>query len=168
MHNSERTVTILFLIFLVLVNMWMIGLGHKPWFISSLNIFFHEAGHVIFSPFGHIIMVLGGALGELVIPALFLTYFHRNHQTPGIVFSLWWLSVAVYDIAIYVGDAQAQILPLIGGQDGHDWSYLLGRFGLLDYDVLFSRLLIVISLCITAYMIFLVYRYYQLSRGLES
>lgn len=167
MKNNEQIITIIFLIFLVVVNIWMIGFGHQPWFISSLNIFFHEAGHIIFSIFGHILMVLGGTLMELVIPGLFLFYFHRKNQIPGMVFSLWWLSVAVYDVALYIGDARARMLPLIGGQEGHDWAYLLGHFGLRNFDTLFSRILIIISLCITLYMIFLIYKYYELSKGRE-
>lgn len=167
MEISYRNITIIFLIVLILLNIWMIGFQQQPWFISSLNILFHEAGHILLSPFGNILMVLGGSLGEIIIPIIFLVYFHRRYQTPGVIFSLWWLSVAVYDVAIYIADARARLLPLIGGQEGHDWAYLLERFGLIHYDVLFSQILIIICLCITVYMGFLTYHYYHLSKGEE-
>ncbi|CAN5302026.1 hypothetical protein BH24GEM2_BH24GEM2_19030 [soil metagenome] len=32
-----------------------------------------------------------------------------------------------------MADARAQRLPLVGGGE-HDWAYLLGRMGLLEYD----------------------------------
>ncbi len=45
------------------------------------------------------------------------------------------------DIAPYINDARAGVLPLLGGNTGqsspygfHDWAYLLGETGLLHLD----------------------------------
>jgi len=35
-------------------------------------------------------------------------------------------------LAEYLGDAKAMVLPLVGG-DTHDWHWLLGCVGLVDY-----------------------------------
>lgn len=139
--------------------------GHQPWIINSLNIFFHEAGHWIFSIFGHFIMVLGGMLGEMMMPGLFIFYFWRQRNIPGQVFSWWWFSTALYDTSIYIADARARVLPLIGGQEGHDWAYLLGKTGLLKADIFISKIFIFAALCVTGYMVYLIYRYTQLQKG---
>lgn len=167
MHNQEKWLIILFLSGLVIFNVWMISLGKQPWIISSLNIFFHEAGHWIFGIFGRFIGVLGGTLGELLMPSIFIVYFYAHRNIPGQVFGWWWLSTAFYSVAIYMADARAQVLPLIGGPGGHDWLYLLGTTGLLDCDTFLSKIVIIIALSISIYMIILIYRYYELTRGKE-
>lgn len=165
-QQKETWATLIFLCGLIIFNLWMLGTGSQPWVISSLNIFFHEAGHWIFSFLGRFIMVLGGTLGELIMPGLFLGYFWTKQDIPGKVFSLWWVTTALYNIAIYMADARVRVLPLVGGDSaGHDWWYLLRTTGLLDYDIFLSRLVIIIALSITAYMGFLTYRYWELSRG---
>jgi len=42
------------------------------------------------------------------------------------------------NIAWYLGDAQAQVLPLVGG-DIHDWNWLLSKAGLLSRCQLISE-----------------------------
>lgn len=167
-NNQQQTwLMIGFLSFLVVFNIWMITTGARPWIVSSLNILFHEAGHWIFGIFGRFIGVLGGTLGELLMPLMFFGYFHFKQQMDGKIFSLWWLTTALYNVSIYVADARAQVLPLIGGPGGHDWFYLLGRTRLLDHDIFISKLFIIIALCITVYMTILIHRYWKLSMSKE-
>jgi hypothetical protein len=47
------------------------------------------------------------------------------------------------DLARYVGDARSFELDLVGfGEDSvHDWAWLLGRFGILQYDTVMAQLL---------------------------
>ncbi len=157
MQKEIKIITILFLSVLVCFNLWMIFFDTQPFIISSLNVFFHEAGHWIFGFFGSFIRVLGGTLGELLMPLLFVFYFYGRREIPGQVFAWWWFSTALYDVSIYVADARARVLPLIGGQGGHDWAYLLGRMGLLEYDLLISRLFVMAFLGVTVYMVFLIF-----------
>jgi hypothetical protein len=43
-------------------------------------------------------------------------------------------------VARYVGDARAQELPLLGGEDSiHDWWYLLINWDLLSSDTVIAR-----------------------------
>ena len=45
--------------------------------------------------------------------------------------------VNLVEVAIYIADARAQVLPLVtvgGGEAAHDWRYLLGRMGCLRAD----------------------------------
>ena len=51
---------------------WSISLMSAPMtaaaasFLHMINLPFHEAGHIIFSPFGHYLMVLGGSLTQVL------------------------------------------------------------------------------------------------------
>ena len=84
--KNERQINLFFIIILVIFNFWMIIYSKQPWIISSLNIFFHEAGHWIFGLFGQFIGVLGGTLGELLMPGIFVGYFWKQQNIPGQVF----------------------------------------------------------------------------------
>ncbi len=43
--------------------------------IDGVNLVNHEAGHLIFSPFGEFLMIAGGSLFKVIMPALFVGYF---------------------------------------------------------------------------------------------
>jgi len=108
---------------------------HKP------NLVFHEAGHIIFSPFGRFIGVLGGSLAQLLMPFIIMCAFLiTNRDAFGASVALWWVGQNFMDIAPYIGDARDLKLPLLGGVTGrdvvdyHDWEYLLGKTGLLTWD----------------------------------
>lgn len=111
-------------------------------FLHLVNLPFHEAGHVIFRPFGQFIMSLGGTLGQLLMPAICLfTLLVKTRDPFGAALCLWWLGENFLDIAPYINDARAGQLPLLGGNFGHsapygfhDWEYLLTESGLLRHD----------------------------------
>ncbi|MCI5051389.1 MAG: hypothetical protein MRY57_03700 [Candidatus Pacebacteria bacterium] len=163
--KSERTLTLLGIGGLVLFNFWFLFTDAQPWIINSINILFHEAGHWIFFIFGQFLYVLGGTLGEILMPTIFIISFWMKDNIPGQAFSWWWLSTAFYSVSIYVSDARAQRLELIGGPGGHDWFYLLGQTRLLDYDIFIGRIFVFLSLLATLYVAWLGYRYWQLGKG---
>lgn len=111
-------------------------------FLHLINLPFHEAGHVFFRPFGHFITSLGGTLGQLLMPAICLgTLLIKTRDPFGASVCLWWLGENFLDIAPYIADARAGVLPLVGGGTGqstpygfHDWQYLLTETGLLRWD----------------------------------
>jgi hypothetical protein len=48
---------------------------------------------------------------------------------------------SVTDVAIYMADAKKRALPLLGGDlVAHDWHYLLGQLGLLNWAQTLGRL----------------------------
>ena len=163
--KQEYFLTIICIIGLVLFNFWMIFTGARPWIISSLNILFHEAGHWIFFVFGEFMYVLGGTLGEILVPSTIIIHFCWRQHILGQVFGWWWLSTALYSISIYVSDARAQVLPLIGGPGGHDWLYILGRLRLLDSDIFIGRIFVFLSVVATFFIIWLGHRYLEHERG---
>lgn len=117
-------------------------------FLHNINLPFHEAGHLIFRPFGRFVTSLGGTLGQLLMPAIcMLTLLLKTRDPYGAALALWWLGENFLDIAPYINDARAGQLPLLGGNFGvsspygfHDWEYLLTESGLLRQDHLLARL----------------------------
>ncbi len=110
-------------------------------FMHLINLPFHEAGHIIFSPFGRFIQVLGGTLGQLIMPAVCLAVLLiRTRDAFGAAVAQWWLAVSFMDIAPYINDARSLELVLLGGVTGkdvadyHDWEYILRSLGMLRMD----------------------------------
>jgi hypothetical protein len=106
-------------------------------FLHGPLLVFHEAGHVIFRPFGEFMTVLGGTLGQLLMPAIMAgALLLRNRDPFGAAVGTWLFGVSVLDVAPYVYDALQPQLILLGGstgeEGGHDWIYLLSETGLLS------------------------------------
>ncbi len=116
-------------------------------FLHLVNLPFHEAGHILFRPFGAFITSLGGTLGQLLMPLICLVVLLFKTCDPfGASVALWWLGENFLDIAPYINDARAGQLPLLGGNFGHsapygfhDWQYLLTESGLLYYDHVLAK-----------------------------
>jgi hypothetical protein len=116
-------------------------------FLHMINLPFHEAGHVLFMPFGAFLHSFGGTLGQLLMPAICAAVLLLQTRDPfGASVGLWWLGENFLDIAPYINDARAGRLPLLGGNTGHlapygfhDWEYLLGESGLLRWDHALAR-----------------------------
>lgn len=108
--------------------------------LHLINLPFHEAGHVIFIPFGRFMTILGGTLGQILMPMIcFGTFLIKTRDPFGASVALWWTAESLMDIAPYINDARALDLMLIGGvtgkeTDGHDWNNILSMLGLLEWD----------------------------------
>ncbi|MDI1292670.1 MAG: zinc ribbon domain-containing protein [Methylobacter sp.] len=122
-------------------------------FLHRVNLPFHEAGHIIFRPFGAFITSLGGTLGQLLMPSICTGVLLLKTRDPfGASVALWWVGENFLDIAPYMNDARAGQLPLLGGNFGHsapygfhDWQYLLTESGLLQYDHFLAKAVFVIG-----------------------
>lgn len=110
----------------------------KEWIplLDGANLIFHEAGHVIFSFGGEFVGLLGGTIGQLAIPLIVLVAFARTKQHFSTNVALWWFGQNLVNVAVYIGDARAQVLPLLG--EGHDWFQILTKMGLLEADTRIS------------------------------
>lgn len=114
-------------------------------FLHLINLPFHEAGHIFFTPFGRFIQILGGTLGQLIIPAIVAATFLYQQQPYSAAIGLWWLGESCLDIAPYIDDARAGQLMLLGGvtgsevEDYHDWEGILSRLGMMHYDHALAR-----------------------------
>ena len=126
---------------LVLWSWVLIGLDYRTGemgesFLHRPILIFHEAGHVIFMPLGHWMTILGGTLGQLIMPIILGgALLIKNRDPFGAAVGLWFLGVSVMDVAPYMFDALHPQLMLLSGstgeEGGHDWIYLFSSMGLL-------------------------------------
>ncbi len=108
-------------------------------FLHNINLVFHEAGHIIFSPFGYFMTKLGGTLAQCLMPLIvMLVFLVQQHNPFAASVGLWWLAQNLMDCAPYVNDALHQDLVLLGGVTGHDrpgyhdWNSILGELNMLE------------------------------------
>jgi hypothetical protein len=101
--------------------------------LDSLDLAIHETGHLIFALGGQTAGILGGTLMQLLVPAALTLALWRSGDRHGATVPLWWLGQNCWNISVYIRDARAQQLPLLGGGE-HDWTYLLSLWDLLDQD----------------------------------
>jgi hypothetical protein len=100
-------------------------------FLDNINLLIHEAGHLIFSPFGNFISTIGGTINQLLIPSLFAIYFLSKRDIFALSFSIFWIGENLINISYYIADAKLQALPLIGAGT-HDWLKILTKLNFLD------------------------------------
>ena len=128
---------------LVVIALYAIARLRNPEYwdpLDDLNLAVHEAGHLVFSAFGETATILGGSLFQVIVPAVFVGYFAQTRQRYGAAVTLSWVGVNLLNVARYIGDARAQQLPLLGGDDSiHDWWYLLINWDLLRQDLVIAR-----------------------------
>jgi hypothetical protein len=128
---------------LVLIAIYAIARLRNPEYwdpLDDLNLAVHEAGHLMFSPFGETVTILGGSLFQVIVPAAFVAYFARTRQRYAAAVTMSWVAVNLLNVARYIGDARAQELPLLGGDNSiHDWWYLLINWDLLPRDLTIAR-----------------------------
>jgi hypothetical protein len=101
--------------------------------LDDTNLAFHEAGHVIFGLFGETPSLYGGTLGQLVFPLVSLIAFWLRREAISFAIAGVWLFENFLNIAHYMADARAQVLPLVGGGE-HDWTNIFSRWSVLSYD----------------------------------
>jgi len=103
--------------------------------LGALNLGIHEAGHMVFRPFGDVMTVAGGSLLQCLAPLAAMWMFRRQPDWFGAAFCLGWLGTNLHSVGTYMGDAEAMRLPLVtvGSAESvtHDWRFLFERFGLL-------------------------------------
>lgn len=115
------------------------GTGAMDSMLHLPNLVFHEAGHVLFSPFGRFLTVLGGSLLQVIVPLVLAGALLKQHDTFGAAVCTWWAGENLLDLAPYIADSRALQLVLLGGMtgaevEGHDWEYLLTTMGWLQHD----------------------------------
>lgn len=106
-------------------------------FLDRVNLIAHEAGHLLFGYFGEFLMVIGGTIGQLLVPAGIAIYFFSRRELFSATVALFWIGQNFLQISVYVKDAALMELPLVsigGGDVMHDWNYLLLKFNLLAHD----------------------------------
>jgi hypothetical protein len=89
--------------------------------LDNVDLAIHETGHLVFAPFGEFLGFLGGTLLHLLFPLLFYGYFLRQQDRFAASVLLWWVAQNLWNISVYMADARAQRLPLVGGAVPTSW-----------------------------------------------
>lgn len=116
-------------------------------FIDNVNFVIHEAGHIVFLPFGEFLSLAGGTLLQLIVPTIFVLYFFFREETYSASLLLFWLGESLLNVSVYAVDAQTMYIELVVGEI-HDWNYLLGHLGLLDSAFVVGKTFHVIAVII--------------------
>ncbi|CAN5174608.1 hypothetical protein BH11PSE11_BH11PSE11_36290 [soil metagenome] len=128
-------------------------------FMHNILLIIHEAGHVLFMPFGQFMTILGGSLFQLLLPLIVAaTILWQNRDPFGAALGVWWCGVSLMDLAPYIYDALRPTLTMLGGHTGedgpHDWIYLLGAFNRIaqsqTYGGIVHKLGVVVMLAASA------------------
>lgn len=126
-------------------------------FLDFVNLAVHEAGHLFLGFFGRFIMMLGGTLFQLLLPAVCLFHLLRRGANIGWQLCLFWIGESLLNISIYAGDAIRQELPLVGGGE-HDWTYLLTATGLIAHTEGVARFIFFCGSAVIAASLWLIAR----------
>lgn len=97
----------------------------------------HEIGHLLFMPFGELLMYLGGSIFQVLFFVLIGSYvlLLKRQVTSGIFFFMV-AGHSFINISVYIRDASTRRLDLLFGLDKshHDWWNILRRLDMLAYD----------------------------------
>lgn len=104
----------------------------------------HEFGHLFWSLFGEWLGIAGGSLTQVLIPVGAAAVVLRGKDWFGLAVCGLFLATSLAELSWYVADARNEMLDLVSfSAEGaiHDWNYLLGRAGWLQYDLVSARAL---------------------------
>ncbi len=143
MHNRYLIFSILILAYIVYyvtsLDAWHL--------IDNADLIIHEAGHMIFIPFGSFMTILGGSLLQVLVPLIFAGYFMVHQQYFAISVMLYWAAINFINVSVYAGDALLMQLPLLTGDEAdHDWNQLLFQLGWLRHTATVSHVIFAIGI----------------------
>ncbi|MEO6587727.1 MAG: hypothetical protein ABIP06_00235 [Pyrinomonadaceae bacterium] len=127
------------LIFAILMTIYFLWIAYAPMqgsFLDLVDLPIHEFGHLLFRLFGQFLMIAGGSLFQVIMPAIFVGYFWWNEKYYSAAIVFFWVGQSILNVFVYAQDAVVMQLVLLGGLTGsegsfHDWNYLLNETGLL-------------------------------------
>ena len=110
-------------------------------FMHAINLAFHEAGHVVFRPFGRFMTILGGSLFQVLVPLIVMVAFLKQGDRFAASVMLWWCGQNFIDLSPYISDAEYRGLPLIAGmgEESHDWGNLLTMLDMVEQAYALGR-----------------------------
>jgi hypothetical protein len=116
------------------------ALANKSGFLLIDYVFvpIHEGGHLLFSYFGHTLMVAGGTLLQVGVPFLLAVYFAYRRQPTGVAFCAFFFFENFLNVATYMADSRRMELQYVTVGDPdlaeHDWLTMFTQLGVLEYD----------------------------------
>ncbi len=127
-------------IFAAILAIYFFSIAYAPLngsFLDLVDLPIHETGHLIFRILGDFMMIAGGSLFQVIVPAVFVGYFFWNEKFYSAAIVLFWVGQSILNVFVYANDAVVMQLVLLGGLTGsegsfHDWNFLLRETGLIN------------------------------------
>jgi hypothetical protein len=116
------------------------------WFIDTVDIFVHEAGHLFFTPAGDVLYYLGGSIIQVVLP-MAAAILLLGISTRSLSYCLYWLGHNLANISVYIADAPKLELKMYSFHGLHDWYLICTTLGIMDQagklaqDVLYAGII---------------------------
>jgi hypothetical protein len=137
------------------------------WLVDNADLAIHEAGHPLLGILSRRLSVYGGTLFQLLFPALTLWHFRHRGEATGAAAAAVWLGQNGLNIARYMADARAQVLPLVGGGE-HDWTEIFQRWGVLQSDSRIAGLTALASAALIVYSLRWLYLRWRQGAALDT
>lgn len=128
------------LILAALLTIYFLWIAYDPMqgsFLDLVDLPIHETGHLIFRLLGEFMMIAGGSLFQVIVPAIFAGYFWWHEKPYSAAIVLFWVGQSIINVYVYAADAVVMQLVLTSGLTGsegsfHDWNYMLTQLGLMS------------------------------------
>jgi hypothetical protein len=99
----------------------------------------HEGGHLLFSPFGEFMRILGGSLTQWLVPLLLVAGFVKQRDLYAVTAGCFLFGISLNQSFCYM-DSSFQmekypdmvLVSLGSGEVIHDWQYLFGSLGMYN------------------------------------
>lgn len=114
--------------------------NHSNFFVVGIMYFVelgvHEVSHLLTAFLPSVLTASAGSFGEILFTSLVVYAGLRYRAYFVAAFGLLWMMLAFNSTGIYMADARAQSLPLVGPgpEPTHDWHFVFDRLGLLSHD----------------------------------
>jgi len=113
---------------------WVYARGGEVFLLSSVDLGFHELGHLLVSWAPPMVAAWAGSITQLAVPLLMALYIgFVRRETFAAALMLAWFGTSAHNVAAYIADAPVQALPLFANGT-HDWAYILGTTGRLAWS----------------------------------
>ena len=129
---------------------WLEGSLLQPLFwcaylLHMFSFWVHEGGHFLLSWAPTAVHIVGGTLFEVGIPISLATWYSHRRLPVCAALASFWAGFTLPSVGRYVADARAMQLSGLTNDGIHDWNWLLGHAGLLEYDQTFGTVLFVVA-----------------------
>jgi branched-subunit amino acid transport protein len=104
------------------------------WLLSYFDLGVHEFGHLLTFWAPALLCSFAGSFMQVAAPLGLGGYFWWRRDSFAAILMIAWAAESLNNVSVYVGDAQAMVLPLFnddGSGAGHDWHNILSAAGLL-------------------------------------
>lgn len=113
-------------------GVWVVMGGTSAGLLASVDLGFHELGHLLFAWAPGIGTAIAGSAVQVAVPLGLALYFAQRREAYASSLMLAWAATSVANVSAYIADAPVQVLPLLGNGT-HDWAFILA--GHIDWAV---------------------------------